>query len=484
MKFETLVKPEIARALKEEQIETLTHIQEKTIPLIQEGKDVVGISKTGSGKTIAFAAPILEKMEKGKGIQAIVLCPTRELAVQISLEFEKFGKYTNLKVVTVFGGVAMSPQISAIKKSEIFVGTPGRTLDHLVHNTLDLSQVKTFVIDEADKMVAMGFIEDITEIIDQTPRNKQILLFGATIQGEIGHLKDKYMHDAIIVRSELRVTNDVLKQFYYNVEHKEKFSLLVHLLRKEGRGKTLVFCSARTTVDLVANNLKKQGFSVECIHGKMSQVARLKVMEDFNKGHPQIMVASPVAARGLHIEDVTHVYNYDLSQDSEEYIHRIGRTARAGETGVAITLVSPRDYDAFDAILTRHGMQVENLPRENFEKVPFDIRQRYNKNALGPGGGQFGRSRSFGNRQGAGRSGGRGQFNRGGPSRSGPSRSSPNRGPRTSFGNREERPRSFGRPRSQGDSPREQRSGRPGEDRPQHRRENNGKPKRSFGRDR
>jgi len=366
------LRPELISRLDEEGIEELTDIQKQAIPLIKEGKDVIAISKTGSGKTLAFALPILEMTQPKKGLQTIVLAPTRELAVQISVEFEKFGRQLGLKVATVYGGVGMMPQINAIRKCEIMVGTPGRILDHIGRGTLNLSGIKYFIIDEADKMADMGFIRDITLIFEKTPKQKQVLLFGATIGREVNQLKNAQMTNPVTVQSDLQVAGELLKQSYYNVQHNEKFSLLVHLLNNKDMGNTLIFCSTRHTVESLAKNLRKQGFEVEMIHGKLSQNIRMKAIEKFNKGNPRILVASSVAARGLHIEEVTHVINYDLSRDPEEYIHRIGRTARAGEKGEAITFLSEKDYSTFDQIHRRYDLKIKVLDKEEFKRIPFE----------------------------------------------------------------------------------------------------------------
>ncbi|MEK6969909.1 MAG: DEAD/DEAH box helicase [Nanoarchaeota archaeon] len=370
--FEELkIKPELARALKDEGIVEPTAIQYRTIPLVLAGKDLVGISETGSGKTACFGIPLLEKVQPKKGVQGLILAPTRELAIQISGELKKWSKYLNLKTAIVFGGVGIEPQIRAIAESEIVVGTPGRLLDHLNRRTLNLSKINYFVLDEADKMVEMGFIEDIERILSASPRNRQIILFGATISSEIDYLKKKYMHDVVVEETEVQVKKDLLKQYYYDVQTHEKFSLLVHLLKKEKTGRVIIFCSKRSTVELVNQNLREQGIKSEMIHGKMTQNKRMTVIERFNKGKIDYLVASAVASRGLDIKDVTHVFNYDLSQDPQEYIHRIGRTARAGESGKAITLLSSQDHDAFRAIFSRYDIGAEELPREDFPKLKF-----------------------------------------------------------------------------------------------------------------
>jgi superfamily II DNA/RNA helicase len=378
MKFETLnVREDIVKALKEQGIIEPTSIQEKTIPLVYENKDIIGISRTGSGKTASFGIPIIDRVTPKQGVQSLILAPTRELANQISMEMRKWAKYVNIKIATVFGGVGFEPQVDAIARSEIVVGTPGRILDHIQRNSLKLNTLKTFVLDEADKMVEMGFIEDIERVMNCSNPEKQIILFGATISNEIDYLKDKYMENPILAETELQVKKDLLKQYFYNCQTHEKFSLLVHLLKKEDTDRVMVFCSKISTVDLVAKNLKNHGIKCETIHGRLTQNKRLATIKRFNEG-TGILVASAVAARGLDIKDVTHIFNYDLPNDPQEYIHRIGRTARAGESGKAITLLARPDFDSFDAILRRYPVDVEELPAEKFEKLRFEIQRRSN----------------------------------------------------------------------------------------------------------
>ena len=373
--FELLnVKQQIVEALREQGIEKPTTIQEKAIPAIHNGKDLIGISRTGSGKTAAFGIPMLEMVTKGDGIQGLVLAPTRELANQISKEMRKWGKYLDLSIATVFGGVGFDPQVRLIEKSEIVVGTPGRTLDHLMRGTLKLKNLKCFALDEADKMVEMGFIEDVEQILSASNDSRQILLFGATISNEIDHIKHKYMKDTVVAEAELHVKKDLLEQFYYNVPMNQKFSLLVHLLKKEDTDRVIIFCSKRSTVELIYKNLRLHKIKAEMIHGKMTQTKRLSVIDRFNSEKASILVASAVAARGLDIKNVTHVFNYDLSQDPQEYVHRVGRTARAGEQGRAFTLLAHQDFDAFEAILRRYALDVVELPLEKFEKVRFETR--------------------------------------------------------------------------------------------------------------
>ena len=238
-------------------------------------------------------------------------------------------------------------------------------------------------------MVEMGFIEDIEKILECMPNNRQILLFGATISDEVDHIKKKYMHNPSIAEAEMHVEADLLQQYYYNVEQHQKFSLLVHLIQKEKPKRAIVFCSTRATVDIITENLRMQGIHAAMIHGKLTQSARLRIIEGFHRGNPHILVASAVAARGLDIKEVTHIFNYDLSKDPQEYIHRVGRTARAGEEGKAITLLSQRDYDTFSSILNRHRMDVKELPLEDFPRLAFKARSRsYDGDRNGSYGGQ------------------------------------------------------------------------------------------------
>ncbi|MFH1649112.1 MAG: DEAD/DEAH box helicase [Candidatus Woesearchaeota archaeon] len=408
MSFEELgLRPEIVKALREEEIFEPTSIQSQAIPLVIKGRDVVGMSKTGSGKTVAFSVPLLERMKPGNGPQVLVLCPTRELAVQIAAEFEKFGKYMKVKVAAVYGGVALDPQIHAMGKADVIVGTPGRVLDHLERATINTEGIDMVVLDEADRMVDMGFFDDVTRIIDATKQGRQLLLFGATISDEIHTIKERYMTEPATVKAEANVEEEFLKQYFYSVLPQEKFSLLVHLLKKEATNRVMVFCSTRNMVDVLARNLKRQGVDAASIHGKLTQARRLDIMKQFNEGHPEVLVASAVAARGLHIEEVSHVFNWDLSQDPEEYIHRVGRTARAGEKGKAITLLSSRDHDVFNDVIHRFGMNVKELPLDNFQKLRFDMGRR---DSEGPRGSYQCRSSGFrGGPRGAPRSGPRGE---------------------------------------------------------------------------
>ena len=375
MKFEELnIDANIVKALHEEGITEATKIQELAIPFVLEGKDVIGKSYTGSGKTVAFGVPIIQKTNPGSGLKTVILAPVRELAVQIAGEMKKFSKYKKCSIAVVYGGVGMDPQVRDMAKADILVATPGRILDHLQRGNVDFSKVEHFVLDEADKMVEMGFIEDVERIMSEAPASRQIILFGATISGEIEDIQKKHMKNPMIAEADKHVKQEYLEQFYYNVQHNQKFSLLAHLLNSEETDRIMIFCSARSTVELLTDNLKAQGIKAEMIHGKMSQNKRLQVIERFNQEKLKVLVASAVAARGLDIRNVTHVFNYDLSPDPQEYIHRIGRTARAGEKGKAITLLSEKDYETFNQIFDKFKLEINELDVPEFKKLRFETR--------------------------------------------------------------------------------------------------------------
>mgnify|MGYP001560225991 CR=1 FL=1 len=373
MKLEELkLNQNLVKSIKEMGYEEPTEIQEKCIPLILEGKDIFGQSKTGSGKTAAFGLPILERIKPGAGIQALILTPTRELCVQVTEALNNFGKYLNIKSVSVYGGVGIEPQIMAIKKAEIIVGTPGRVQDHLDRKTVSFQSIKFLVLDEADRMFDMGFVDAVERILTHTQKDKQTLLFSATISKNVNHILKKHLRNPVIIKSPEHVDPTKLRQTYYNVKYYEKFSLLVHLLKKETSGLELVFCSTRREVDLLARNLRKQGIRVMGIHGGLTQNRRQQALDQLKRENINVLVATDVAARGLDIPNIMQVYNYDVPKTSEEYIHRIGRTARAGEKGEAITLLIEKDYSNFDSVLSNKKIQIKKEEVPRFEKVYFE----------------------------------------------------------------------------------------------------------------
>ncbi|MBN2518092.1 MAG: DEAD/DEAH box helicase, partial [Candidatus Altiarchaeota archaeon] len=322
----------------------LTTIQEKCIPEILAGKDVVGQAETGSGKTAAFAMPILQNVFPDEGLQVLVLTPTRELCVQVSDVFRDFGNSWGIKTVSIYGGVSIEPQIRGLKTANVVVGTPGRILDHISRKTIGFNELRFLVLDEADRMFDMGFIDDVTRIIDQTPKDIQTAMFSATISNEIYLIMERYLNNPVVIRTQPLVDPMKMKQTCYDIEQNDKFSLLVHLIKNETPGLAIVFCATRTESDFIARNLRKQGVNALAIHGGMSQNKRLDSLDKLKGERIDVLVATDVAARGLDIKNVSHVYNYDVPGSAKEYIHRIGRTARAGEGGDAITLLTPRDH--------------------------------------------------------------------------------------------------------------------------------------------
>lgn len=364
--------PEIQRAVQERSYAEWTEIQEKTVPLIQEGKDVLGQSHTGSGKTAAFCLPILEKLTHGQGLQSLILVPTRELCEQVTSEMQKFAKYTQLEVLAVYGGVGIEQQISKLKHADIVIATPGRLLDHMSRKTIQLNKVRIAVLDEADKMFEMGFIDDVKKILSYLPVKRQTLLFSATISDDINQLAKRFMVNPILVKVSSYVEPAKLSQYYYMVDSDKKFSLLMHILQHGKPGLTLIFCSTRKRVDAVAKNLQKQGFEAHALHGGLTQSRRKHALGKIHSKEAEILVASDVAARGLDIQDIDFVINYDSPRTAKDHIHRIGRTARAGKEGKVITLVSSEDYSDFANVRQDKslGMQALQLPF-NLRIIPF-----------------------------------------------------------------------------------------------------------------
>lgn len=401
-----------------------TEIQQKTIPVVLEGKDVLAGSETGSGKTLAFGLGIIQNIQKGGGIQGLILAPTRELVEQIMKVLKDTSKYKKLSVVPIYGGVSINPQFKALEKADIVVGTPGRMLDHLERGTIDLSFVKHIVLDEADRMLDMGFIDDVRKIMSQCPKEKQTLLFSATIPPEIDRLSKKFMINPVRIKAGTYVDPTKLHQEYYDVQTSMKLSLLLHFLKEEQEGLVMVFCNSRKYTDIVAKNLKMHRLDAIAIHGGLTQAMRKDVLDKFNSGKAFILVCTDVAARGLDIPGVSHVYNYDIPDDSKQYIHRIGRTARAGEKGRVVNLISDRDYDNFSKVLRDYDIDVKKMKRPFIEKVQVSMSQPRRS-------GPRGRPSSHSDRRGQGQHSG----NRGGPRRhSGGSRSGDRGNPRRDSG--------------------------------------------------
>ena len=348
MKFEELgIDERILRAVTEMGFEEASPIQTKSIPVLLEGKDVIGQAQTGTGKTAAFGIPLLMNIDPDdKHLQAIVLCPTRELAIQASEEFRNFAKYMhNVKILPVYGGQDISRQIRALKGgTQVIIGTPGRVMDHMRRKTIKFDHVHTVVLDEADEMLNMGFREDMETILEQVPEERQTALFSATMPRPILEITKKFQKNAKtikVVKKELTTSN--IEQFYYEVHPRKKIEVLNRLLTIYNPKLSLVFCNTKRQVDDLVTALQDAGFTAEGLHGDLKQSQRDRVMNSFRCGRTQILVATDVAARGIDVDDVEAVFNYDLPQDEEYYVHRIGRTGRAGRTGVALTFIWGRE---------------------------------------------------------------------------------------------------------------------------------------------
>ena len=386
-----------------------TEIQEKAIPLALAGKDIIGGSATGSGKTLAFASPIIENLRPNRKVQALILTPTRELAEQVADSIKKFSGKKRLNILPVYGGVGIGTQIRKLPKTDIVVGTPGRILDHMERKTLTLNSIKFLVLDEVDRMFDMGFHRDVERIIERCPRERQTMMFSATISSKIDHLANKYTRDAEEISVESYVDSSKLKQVYYDTPQNLKFSLLIHLLKREKSDLVMVFCSTRRNVDFVAKNLKKSGVHAGAIHGGMPQNRRLKILNEFHGTGVNVLVCTDVAARGLDIKGVSHIYNYDLPGTSDEYIHRIGRTARAGKMGKVINILSSRDYENFSNIKMDESLSIteEKLPKLDVIWIKRETRV-HRRGSAGSRDGRVGRDRHGR----SGRKGGRRNYSR------------------------------------------------------------------------
>jgi len=371
MNFENLgLSNQLLIAIKKLGFNNPTEIQIKSIPDIMAGKDIIGESATGSGKTLAFGCGIVEQVNPKGGVQALVLTPTRELAEQVKDSMKEISSQKNLKIISVYGGVSISQQIRDIPKAEVVIATPGRLMDHLQRGTINLSKVKILVLDEADRMLDMGFLEDVEKIIRECPTDRQTLFFSATISREITRLANRYMIKPISVTAERMVDPEKLKQVYYDIPRNMKLSLLVHLLQTENSELAMIFCNTRNTTDYVVKNLRANNIKAIAIHGGLTQNKRTKNIKQFNDSKSAVLVCTDVAARGLHIDNVSHIYNYDISNDSNDYVHRIGRTARAGESGKVINLLTDRDYNNFTKILdTYPSFTIESVERPYLKKI-------------------------------------------------------------------------------------------------------------------
>lgn len=344
MKFEEFnLSEKIKRALRDCGYIEATEIQEKAIPAVLEGRDLIGQSKTGTGKTASYSLPMLEKIDAGlKKVQAIVLCPTRELAVQVTDEIRKFNKYQEgIKCVTIYGGQSIETQIKSIKAgAQIVIGTPGRVIDHMTRKTLKLANVKMVILDEADEMLNMGFEEDIRTILEQIPEERQTLLFSATMNKRILEIAKKYLNNPknVKIKAEELTVNSI-EQEIITTKSKMKDEVTMRIIDAYNPNRAIVFCNTKKKVDDLIEKLKSKGYKVEGLHGDIKQTQRERIMRRFKKGEIKLLIATDVAARGIDVDGLDLVINYDIPQEEEYYVHRIGRTGRNGSVGKAFTLV-------------------------------------------------------------------------------------------------------------------------------------------------
>ncbi|WIM89839.1 DEAD/DEAH box helicase [Candidatus Mycobacterium wuenschmannii] len=365
------IHPSVLQALSEVGYESPSAIQAATIPALMEGSDVVGLAQTGTGKTAAFAVPILSKIDTGsKATQALVLAPTRELALQVAEAFSRYGAHLpQINVLPIYGGSSYGVQLAGLKRgAQVVVGTPGRVIDHLERGTLDLSHVDYLVLDEADEMLTMGFAEEVERILAETPEYKQVALFSATMPPAIRKLSAKYLHDPTEVKVEAKTaTAENISQRYIQVEGRRKMDALTRVLEVEPFEAMIVFVRTKQATEEVAEKLRARGFSASAINGDIPQAVRERTIAALKEGGAKgidILVATDVAARGLDVERISHVLNYDIPHDTESYVHRIGRTGRAGRSGSALLFVSPRERHLLKAIekATRQKLTEAQLP--------------------------------------------------------------------------------------------------------------------------
>lgn len=337
----------ILNAVREMGFKTMTPIQEQAIPVMMEGRDVVGQAQTGTGKTAAFGIPLIQNIQaESQNVQALVLCPTRELAIQATEELRRFSKYTKgVKIAPIYGGQDMGKQIQALKGgTKIVVGTPGRVMDHMRRRTLKLDGLKTIVLDEADEMLNMGFREDIETILEDVPEERQTVLFSATMPQAILNITKKYQRNAAFIKTtKQELTIPLVDQFYFEIKSRDKTEVLCRLLDFHDPKRALVFCKTKRGADSLSGDLKAKGYHAEPLHGDLSQGQRNAAMAQFKHGKANILVATDVAARGLDVDDVEAVFNFDIPQEEEAYVHRIGRTGRAGKEGQSFTFVVGRE---------------------------------------------------------------------------------------------------------------------------------------------
>ncbi|MGE5654746.1 MAG: DEAD/DEAH box helicase [Bacillota bacterium] len=375
----------ICRAIAEMGFEEPSPIQARTIPILLQGRDLIGQAQTGTGKTAAFAIPLLERLDMQQpGVKALVLAPTRELAVQVAEEVNRIGKFMNVRTLAIYGGQAIDRQIRALRYGvDVVIGTPGRLIDHIRRKTLHLNQVSMLVLDEADEMLNMGFIEDIETILSEVPEERQTMLFSATMPDPIRRLADRYMRTPVTVSvAREHLTVPLTEQVFYETRPEDKLEALCRVIDTEDIQQAIIFCRTKKGADELASSLKARGYLVDALHGDLNQMQRDRVMRRFREEQIEIMVATDVAARGLDIEGVSHVINYDVPQDPESYVHRIGRTGRAGRSGVAITLITSREFGQLKEIERLVKVRIRRRPVPALAELSERQKEYFSKRLL------------------------------------------------------------------------------------------------------
>ena len=383
---------DVLRVLDELGYEEPTPIQAQAIPLLLAGRDVLGSAATGTGKTAAFALPLIERLDpKVRAVQGLIMTPTRELAMQVAEAVHRYGRHKGVTVVPIYGGQPIQRQLIGLKRgAQVVVGTPGRLLDHIRRGSLELAGVRSLVLDEADEMLDMGFIEDIEAILEETPKERQTALFSATFPPRINDLVKRHMREPerITIKAEVRKTPRV-RQVAYIVPRPQKLEALGRILDLESPTSAIIFCRTRTEVDELTEAMASHGYSPEALHGGYAQAQRDRVMSRFREGVADLLIATDVAARGLDIEHVSHVVNYDIPESPDVYVHRIGRTGRAGREGTAITLVQPREHRLLKAIekVVKQKIEPARIPTladvraRRIETLIGALRETLNENA-------------------------------------------------------------------------------------------------------
>ncbi|MCW8999304.1 MAG: DEAD/DEAH box helicase, partial [Kangiellaceae bacterium] len=387
---------DITRVLSELGYEKPSPIQEKSIPVIQNGSDLIGMAQTGTGKTAAFALPLLDKIDlENRAPQVLVLAPTRELAIQVAEAFKAYTKYLDgFQVLPIYGGQSFSIQLKQLKRGpQVVVGTPGRIMDHLRKNKLNLDQLKAMVLDEADEMLRMGFIEDVEWILEQTPEEKQVALFSATMPKEIRRVADKFLVEPQEVKIKSKTSTAItIAQRYIMVSNNQKLDALTRILEVETFDAAIIFVRTKTATAELSDKLNARGYAAAAINGDLQQSAREQTIERLKNGKLDILIATDVAARGLDVQRISHVFNYDITQDVESYVHRIGRTGRAGREGTAILFVTPREKRMLSLIekvtkkkIDRVGLpSTDSINDQRIEKFKLSIRDKIDSGELQP----------------------------------------------------------------------------------------------------